>query len=343
MVHAASAVALAVVALNAASTLALPSFYETAELMERDFDDFEVDARDFADTFEERDYLDQVEAPELLDSELDARDFEDMNAREIEQVFEYLRDVSSLSASAASTSAHPTSSAAALKTITVTSTYVPQPTSCTKKEWKHLKAEEKKALKALVKKEKEAAKKAKEAAKRAKKLLAKLKRKHHHHHSSASTTASATSTSGSHSVSATSTSASATASATGHHHHHHHHEFLEEHHRHHSHSSSSSVSATSTSVSHSGSATSTSVSASASASGHHHHHFMLASLFHKHKAHHAQITPAPQLHAILKTSTSTRTGHHGTVTVKVIATAPTPKCTKASSIKAREYSFDELD
>ncbi|KJA16868.1 hypothetical protein HYPSUDRAFT_1049981 [Hypholoma sublateritium FD-334 SS-4] len=72
MVRATSAVAFAVVAMNVASGLAMSYDYD-ADLMERDFGDFELDARD---------YMTEIEARELLAdiTNLDARDYEEFDA-----------------------------------------------------------------------------------------------------------------------------------------------------------------------------------------------------------------------------------------------------------------------
>ncbi|KDR78812.1 hypothetical protein GALMADRAFT_224056 [Galerina marginata CBS 339.88] len=308
MVHAASAVAFAVVALNAASTLAMSS-YESADLMERDFDDFEIEARDF-------DFLDEFEARDLLD-QFEERDFDDMglDSREIQEVFEYLRDVTSTKAIA---------STSALPTVTQTKTWHPRATACSKSEAKAQDAARKAAKKAA----KDAKKNAKVAKKLAKKQhhhdLLRLLRHHHHHSQNAkvaattSASVSATSAPVSGSVSATSTSVSATATPT--HHHHHHHKLARLAHIHPLHL--------------------------------HRHHKVAATPSVSANAKSAQITPAPQASNALEVSSSTHT-KHGTVTIKVTTTAARPECTKRNILKksykatdgyfTRELEIDELD
>jgi len=113
-----AAIALAVFALGAASAVAQSIDNEV---------DFET--RDLIAEVDARDYVDEVDARELLEeySDVDARDpevFSDLEAREVEEVFEYLRDVSA---------------DAPTKTVTVTHTKSPKATACSKKELKTLK------------------------------------------------------------------------------------------------------------------------------------------------------------------------------------------------------------
>jgi len=81
-----------------------------------------------------------------------------------------------------------------------------------------------------------------------------------------------------------------------------------------------------------------------------------------HAAAFSTITPAPVLKAGPNVTITTRTGHHGTVTVEVTTTAPVPECTKGSrfqklfrhhdsrsyddevdTVFARAFDFDDLD
>jgi len=152
MVNTVSAVVFAAVAFNAASTLAMPSYVESAELMEREYDNYDLDARELYD-FDERDFydIDEFEARELLE-DLDARYLEDegMDAREVDEIFQYLRAV---------TPTHHHHHAT--KTVTHTHTHTPRPTACNKQELKQHDRD---------------AKKAKEAAKKAKALADKKKK-----------------------------------------------------------------------------------------------------------------------------------------------------------------------
>jgi hypothetical protein len=161
MVHTASAVAFAVVAFNVASTMANPIYDHSNDLMEREFTDFDVEARDFYDELDARDY-DEFDAREFAEfeardlfqqlSELDARDYDEVDAREYgevdareyEEVYNYLRAVSS-SVSASITASATSTASPALKTITKTKTFVPKPTACTQSELKAKKLLEKKA------------------------------------------------------------------------------------------------------------------------------------------------------------------------------------------------------
>jgi len=203
MVNAVSAAVFAAVAFNAATTLALPSNAKTAVLMERDYENFDIDARELYD-FDERDFydIDEYEARELLEH-LDARDFEDegMDAREVEEVFQYLRAVTA-------TTTHPHH---ATKTVTHTHTHTPHPTACTKKELKQHEREAKKA-KAAAKKAKAIADKKKKidkkTAKKAKKEAAKKAKIAKEHGLVAPTTTT------SHSASATTHATSTTAAAS---------------------------------------------------------------------------------------------------------------------------------
>ncbi|KIM35276.1 hypothetical protein M413DRAFT_351351 [Hebeloma cylindrosporum] len=225
MVHAASAVAFAVAALNVASTMANPTYDNSNDLMEREFTDFDVDARDFYDDLDAREYEEfdarefaEIEARDLFQqlSELDARDYDEIDAREYEEVYNYLRAVSS-SVSASITASATSTASPALKTITKTKTFVPKATACTQSE---LRA--KKLAKKLAHEKAKQAKKAKAAARRAKKLLEKKakedakKRAKNAKKGKHSTTTTSSSTSVTHTSTSTSTSSSATSSSPVH-------------------------------------------------------------------------------------------------------------------------------
>lgn len=112
MVHTTSAVAVAVLALGAASVLAAPQSYEFSdEVAQRDFD-YELDARDYYDEFEvdARDFddFDFEEARELLEEyDVDARefdfgDFEERELFDVEEMVERAPASSTLPADVAS-------------------------------------------------------------------------------------------------------------------------------------------------------------------------------------------------------------------------------------------------
>jgi len=83
MVHTTSAVAVAVLALGAASALAAPQSYEFSdEVAQRDFD-YELDARDFIDTL-----VEDIDARDYDEFEVDARDFDDFDFEEARELLE---------------------------------------------------------------------------------------------------------------------------------------------------------------------------------------------------------------------------------------------------------------
>ncbi|KIM36155.1 hypothetical protein M413DRAFT_31908 [Hebeloma cylindrosporum] len=182
MVHAASAVAFAAVAFNVVSTMASPTCDNSNNLMEQEFTDFDVDAREFYD-FNAREFS-EVQARDLFQqlSDLDARNYDEIDAREYEDVHNYLRAVSS---------SMPTQS--------------------------ELKAG--KLAKKLAHEKAKQAKKAKAAAQRAKKVLEKKdakKRAKNTKKGKHSTTTSSSSTSVTHTSTSTSASSSATSSSPVH-------------------------------------------------------------------------------------------------------------------------------
>jgi hypothetical protein len=127
MVHTTSAIAVAVLALSAASALAAPSYEYSDEIAARDYEDYEVDARDVFD-FEEFD------AREFDEYDAEAREFDfgDVEEREFFEVEQDLveRATSTTSTPTATTTTHvvkPTGkSKTETKTVVVTSQVIPK-------------------------------------------------------------------------------------------------------------------------------------------------------------------------------------------------------------------------
>ncbi|PPR05971.1 hypothetical protein CVT24_004635 [Panaeolus cyanescens] len=162
-----------------AGTVAYPYDYSD-EMVERDFADYELDARDYLEYLEERDFYEGMD-------EYAARDFydlENLDTRDEEAFLAFMRE-------------EPTTTSSA-QTVTTTTTQHPKPTSCTDAEVKA-----KKEAKKEERKRKKEEKKARKAAEKAKKEEAK------HHHTTTTSSESTTST-----PTSTGDTATATAAAT---------------------------------------------------------------------------------------------------------------------------------
>lgn len=129
MVHTTSAIAVAVLALSAASALAAPTFEYSDEIAARDFEDFEVEAREAFD-------FDEFDAREFDEFEVDAREFDfgDVEEREFFDVEEDLvvraSSTTSTTTPTATTTTHtvkPTGkSKTETKVVVVTSQVIPK-------------------------------------------------------------------------------------------------------------------------------------------------------------------------------------------------------------------------
>lgn len=327
MVYAASAVAIAVVALNAASTLALPTEY-MEELMERNFDDFEVEARGYYDEFDARDYYDE---------EFDARDIPQFNAA-----------VPTTTAVSPTITNHPTNApqfnvAQAALTVTSTTTHHPKPTSCTHAELKvkahaeHAKKSADKSAKKAAKKAKIAAKKAKAAEKKAAKLNALVQK--------AKAKATPTSTTQSETATSTGVMAAQTPSKA---------ELKLQKAAIHAQKVANHAAKKAKHAEKKAAHKASKVQALAHATH-------SASATGTNAANAAGITPPPSVNGLARVATSTTTGRDGHVTVQHTVTGAAPECTKAGAFKKvfkqnknrrdldieelfqRDYEFDDLD